>query len=262
LPDRVIPPLSRAMRWGRLALIRHGRVAGDPAAPSAGARSLAAAGSIASRCAELGRWRLVEILEGQHCDPDPPDPVLRALARLARHDPDAVGLLFTVMSPVIARLAPAYAGTLGYDKPTATRFEPPTTRVAYGLRWLAGPHVHRAAIARRREQARICPLNTTRRGQSRDHPDSADRAARVDLTAATCLRPAGDAGVIAEADTRLVHATRIAGHTLGWAARRLGIGHTAAKKHGQRAEVRWAAWRTPPTSTPIAGVAADRGAVA
>ena len=75
------------------------------------------------------------------------------------------------------------------------------------------------------------------------HGPTAD-AAVVGPSAHTILADAVAAGVLSPADVQLIVDTRIAGHPLHAAARRLGLPYEAAKKRRQRAEARWANWWT------------------
>jgi hypothetical protein len=54
------------------------------------------------------------------------------------------------------------------------------------------------------------------------------------------------ASVLAGRDAWLLHATAVTGHSVEWAAGRLGIGYEAAKKRRQRTAARWWAWWDPP----------------
>ncbi len=66
----------------------------------------------------------------------------------------------------------------------------------------------------------------------------------VEPPADALLAGAVDAGLLTAQDAQLILDTRIAGHSLRAAARRLGLPYEAAKKRRQRAEARWASWWT------------------
>ena len=96
------------------------------------------------------------------------------------------------------------------------------------------------------------PSPHTRHGASTSRRTAEDvaHADGPELSAATLLGAAVDAGVVAEHDARLIHDTRITGRPLREVARHVGLGYEAAKKRRQRAEAAWVAWWAPERCDP------------
>jgi hypothetical protein len=188
------------------------------------------------------------------------DELLGALVRTATHDLAAFGVVAACLLPGIrhrmARYAPAldreealavmvvalYEAVTGYDTTTHPRF------VAGRLLALPTRSLRRAAA-----QQRSWPT-----GAAYEF-DTFSAASIVDLSPATMLTTAVDAGVITTDEAHLIVVTRIAGLPLRDAARRVGLAYETAKKRRQRAEARWIAWWLPDVSR-TANSADDRGA--
>jgi hypothetical protein len=182
--------------------------------------------------------------ELRHGTQDRQDELLAALVRLAQQDADAAPVVVACLLPglrgLIARHAP------GLDRPEAmatalrglwesvVRFDGHPVFVASRLLRLPKQRLQQAVRSEDAWRHRHTPLSNTPGPTGQLH-----------LPAASCLRLAVDAGVLTAADAWLIHATRVVGHSLGWAAKRLAIGYEAAKKRRQRAEARWAAWWAP-----------------
>jgi hypothetical protein len=170
------------------------------------------------------------------------DELLAALLRIARADPEAFGVLAACLLPGLLHRVARYARSLEreealailvaglYERVAARAVDDDARFVAGRLLSLPTERLRRAVSAQR-----------TWTAQARHDPETASRAGVVQLSAATLLVIAVDAGVIAEHDARLIFATRFAGRPLREAARRLGLRYETGKKRRQRAEARWAA---------------------
>jgi hypothetical protein len=162
------------------------------------------------------------------------DQLLAALVRIARTDPEAFGVLAACLLPGLCHRVARYARTLEREEALAIMV---------------------AGLYDRLRRAESVQRGWT--AQTRHDPETASRAGAVELSAATLVVTAVDAGVIDEQDARLILATRFAGRPLREAAQRLGLHYEAVKKRRQRAEARWAAWWAPDAGR--AGSAAGRG---
>jgi hypothetical protein len=174
------------------------------------------------------------------------DDLLTTLVRIARAEPEAFGVLAASLLPGLRHRVARYAPSLErqeafaimvaalYERVAAHAVDDRTTFVAGRLLSLATERLRRAMASQRSWAAQV-----------RNRPDRASRASVMELSPATMLATAVDAGVIAEQDARLIFATRFAGRPLREAARRLGLGYETCKKRRQRAEARWAAWWAP-----------------
>jgi hypothetical protein len=176
---------------------------------------------------------------------DRKDELLGALIRTTQADPGAFGVVAACLLPGLRRRIGRYAPTLdrqealavmvdalyeaveAYDTAERSRF------VASGLLELPTRRLRRAATDQRSWSL-----------HARHHTDAASSAPGVELSADAILASTVDAGVVTDQDAQLILDTRIAGHSLRDAARRLGLGYESAKKRRQRAEARWATWWT------------------
>jgi hypothetical protein len=173
------------------------------------------------------------------------DELLTTLVRITRAEPEAFGVLAASLLPGLRHRVSRYAPSLErqeafaimvaalYERVAARAVDDRARFVAGRLLSLPTERLRRAVSSQRAWAA-----------QARN-PDRASRASAVELSPATLLAAAVDAGVIAEHDARLIFATRFADRPLREAARRLGLDYETCKKRRQRAEARWAAWWAP-----------------
>lgn len=199
-----------------------------------------------------------ELRHGPQCRQD---ELLAALVRIAQRDVDAVTVVVRCLLPglrgLISRHAPgldrseAFAVAVGGLAEAIVRFDGELTFVASQLLRLPRYRLQRAVR-----------IEGTWRVQVREVHECG--RPMVEVRAAVCLGLAVHAGLLNAADAWLIHATRVVGHSLAWAAGRLGIGYEAAKKRRQRAEARFAGWWTADEGTPAAERAGrdERGRVA
>ncbi|MGH9212495.1 MAG: hypothetical protein ACRD2C_17740 [Acidimicrobiales bacterium] len=179
--------------------------------------------------------------ELRHSTADRQDELLAALAHIAHRDPAAIDVLVACLTPGlrarIARHAPglppddAWAIAAAGICAAATGPDPPTSLVASRLLDAAKRHLQRAVrgeVAWHR-QANALPVRE-------------DAGHDGELSGGLILASAVSAGVLRRHDAWLIYTTRVVGHSLGYAARRLGLGYEATKKRRQRAEDRWATW--------------------
>jgi len=186
------------------------------------------------------------------------DQLLAALVRIARTDPEAFGVLAACLLPGLRHRVARHARSLEREEALAIMVAGLYERVAASAvdedaRFVAGRLLSLPTERLRRAES-------VQRGwtaQTRHDPETASRAGAVELSAATLVVTAVDAGVIDEQDARLILATRFAGRPLREAAQRLGLRYESVKKRRQRAEARWAAWWAPDAGR--AGSAAGRG---
>jgi hypothetical protein len=173
------------------------------------------------------------------------DELLGALVRVTHADPGAFGVVAACLLPGlrhrIARYAPSldrqealavmvgalYEAVVGYDITEQPRF------VATALLTLPTRRLRRAVADQRSW--------TVHAGHD---TETASPAPGVELSARAVLASAVDAGVVTDRDAQLILDTRIAGHSLHDAARRLGLSYETANKRRHRAEARWASWWT------------------
>jgi hypothetical protein len=189
------------------------------------------------------------------------DELLTTLVRITRAEPEAFGVLAASLLPGLRHRVSRYAPSLErqeafaimvaalYERVAARAVDDRARFVAGRLLSLPTERLRRAVSSQR-----------TWAAQARNRPDRASRASAAELSPATLLATAVDAGVIAEHDARLIFATRFADRPLREAARRLGLDYETCKKRRQRAEARWAAWWAPEsertfTNTPRRGAA-------
>lgn len=174
------------------------------------------------------------------------DELLAALVRIARANPEAFGALAACLLPGLRHRVARYARSLEREEALAIMVAGLYERVVAAsavddhTRFVAGQLLSLPTERLRRAAS----VQRTWTAQSGHDLEAAAPAGAVELSAATLLVIAVDAGVIADQDARLIFATRFAGRPLRDAARRLGIGYETAKKRRQRAEARWAAWWT------------------
>jgi hypothetical protein len=180
--------------------------------------------------------------ELRHSSDDRQDELLTALVRLARGKPEVVAVVVACLWPGLRALVTRYARGLEPSEGLAVAVAGLCKSIArYSLDGQTSFVANRLLRLPRRHLQRAAKEQDAWRRHCRDVPDRAGTPVQVELRPTTCLRLAVDAGVLTTADAWLIHATRVAGHTVRWAARRLGIGYEAAKKRRQRAEARWAA---------------------
>jgi hypothetical protein len=178
-------------------------------------------------------------------DQDRKDRLLGALVRVTRTDPDAFAVVAACLLPALRRRVRLLGPSLDRDDALAVMVEGLYEAVAradatfnafVATRLLSVPTSRlRRAVSRERAWDRI--------SRPEYHGPTAD-AAVIGPSAHTMLAGAVAAGVLSPADAQLIVDTRIAGHPLRAAVRRLGLPYEAAKKRRQRAEVRWATWWT------------------
>ncbi|MGH9229327.1 MAG: hypothetical protein ACRD07_11490 [Acidimicrobiales bacterium] len=178
-------------------------------------------------------------------DQDRKDRLLGALVRVTRTDPDAFAVVAACLLPALRRRRRLLGPSLDRDDALAVMVEglyeavaraDATLNAFVATRLLSVPTSRfRRAVSRERAWDRIRLPGY--------HGPTAD-AALIGPSAHTMLAGAVAAGVLSPADTQLIVDTRIAGHALSGAARRLELPYEAAKKRRQRAEARWANWWT------------------
>jgi hypothetical protein len=165
------------------------------------------------------------------------------MVRVASRDPEAIGVVVACLTPGlrarIARHAPGLPGDDAWAIAVAgicvaiAEGELPRTFVA-----------SRLLDAAKRQLQRAVKLEARWRTHHQV-PDLPGLDQVDEPSAALILTTAIAAGVLTEPDAWLIHATRVVGHSLNYAAAQLGIRYEAAKKRRQRAEARWAAWWAP-----------------
>lgn len=190
---------------------------------------------------DLGRLR-VELAEG---DQERSDELLAALVRLALVDPDAQTVLVGCLWPGIAARAARYARRTDREDATALVVDELIADLTSGrhidvARFVASTLLARPAGHLRRAMRR--ERDIADRTDHRADPDTAATSDEPSPSAALLLWLAVDAGTLSGPDAWLIRVTDIEGHSLRWAARRLGISYAAAIKRRQRAKAAWQAW--------------------
>ncbi|MGH9152392.1 MAG: hypothetical protein ACRD03_08360 [Acidimicrobiales bacterium] len=199
--------------------------------------------------------------ELRHGTADRKDELLTALVRLAQRNPEVVAVVVACLLPGLRALVGRHARGLEKAEALAVAVAGLCESIAHHPGGEAPFVANRLLQLPKRRLQRAAILEDTWRRHGRQLSERAGvGVVRVELSASALLRLAVDAGVLTATDAWLIHATRIGGHTLGWAAGRLGVAYETAKKRRQRAEARWVARWTPPTSTPLTATAADRRA--
>jgi hypothetical protein len=145
---------------------------------------------------------------------------LTTLVRIARAEPEAFGVLAASLLPGLRHRVARYAPSLERQEAFAIMVAALYERVAAHAvddraRFVAGRLLSLPTARLRRAMA----SQRTWAAQVRNRPDRASRASVVELSPATMLATAVDAGVIAEQDARLIFATR---SPVDRCARRLG----------------------------------------
>lgn len=172
------------------------------------------------------------------------DERLVALVRLARTDPDAVTTIAACLVPALTTIAGRSRRSLGADAWPAVvaalcaevRRYQVELRPSWVARNLCRATNARVAAMRRREDRWAARTSSLSAGPV--------LAATGEVTDGGLLGEAVRAGVVAPTTAGLIALTRVAGHPLASAARRLGLGYEAAKKRRQRGEAALAAWLT------------------
>jgi DNA-directed RNA polymerase specialized sigma24 family protein len=101
---------------------------------------------------------------------------------------------------------------------------------------------HLLRIPKRRLRRAVIQERARREPPGADLPADVSAGPDVDLPIAAVLRMAVAAGVIPAQDAWLLWAVDVVGHSIGFAARGLGIGYDAARQRRNRAARRWRAW--------------------
>jgi DNA-directed RNA polymerase specialized sigma24 family protein len=174
------------------------------------------------------------------------DELLAALVRTARSDRTAFDVIAACLLPGIQRLVVRYGRSLErqdalaiavgalYEAVGRCEFDGPPRFVAGKLLALPARRLRRAVTARR-----AWGVTATHIAEDTAHSHSPE------LSTAVLLGTAVEAGVLAEHDARLIHATRVIGRPMREVAHDLGVDYGTAKKRRQRAEAAWVAWWTP-----------------
>jgi hypothetical protein len=182
--------------------------------------------------------------ELRHGPPARQDELLAALVRIARHDAEAVTAVVACLVPGLRARIARHAPGLPTDEAWAIAVAGVCT--AIGIGDLPRTFVaNRLLEAAKRQLQRAVQTEVAWHNQAREVPELADRTRVDEPSAALILDTAVRAGVINPSDAALIHTTAIAGHSLAFAARQLGISYETAKKRRQRAGHRLAAWWAP-----------------
>jgi hypothetical protein len=179
------------------------------------------------------------------------DELLAALVRMAKTDSTAFNVVAACLLPGIRHRIARHAPWLERQDAVAVMVDALHEAVRrYNVdeprRFVAGKLL---ALPTRRLRHAVAAhqawsVNIRRTAEDVAHADGPE------LSAATLLGAAVDAGVVAEHDARLIHDTRITGRPLREVARHVGLGYEAAKKRRQRAEAAWVAWWAPERCDP------------
>jgi hypothetical protein len=174
------------------------------------------------------------------------DKLLAALVRTARSDRTAFQVVAACLLPGIRHLVARYGRSLErpealaiavgalYEAVGRCQLDEPPRFVAGKLLALPTGRLRRAVAAQRASWATAMPAP-----ENTAHPHSPE------LSTTVLLGTAVEAGVLAEHDARLIHATRVIGRPMREVAHDLGVSYGTAKKRRQRAEAAWAAWWAP-----------------
>jgi DNA-directed RNA polymerase specialized sigma24 family protein len=178
-------------------------------------------------------------------DQDRKDRLLGALVRVTRADPDAFAVVAACLLPALRRRVRLYGPSLDRDDALAVMIEGLYEAVARADATLnAFVATYLLSVPTRRLRRAVSHERAWDRISRPECPGPSADAAVIGPSAHTMLAGAVAAGVLSPADAQLIVDTRIAGHSLRAAARRLGLPYEAAKKRRQRAEPRWVSWWT------------------
>jgi hypothetical protein len=174
------------------------------------------------------------------------DELLAALVRTAHGDGTAFDVVAACLLPGIRQRVARFGRSLGrqdalaiavaalYEAVGRCELDEPPRFVASKLLALPTRRLRRAVAAERAS----C-VTATRVPEATAHTHSPE------LSTTFLLSTAVGAGVIAEHDARLIHATRVIGRPMRHVAHDLGVSYGAAKKRRHRAEAAWVAWWAP-----------------
>jgi DNA-directed RNA polymerase specialized sigma24 family protein len=174
------------------------------------------------------------------------DELLTALARTARSDRTAFELVAACLLPGIRHLVARYGRSLErqdalaiavgalYEAVGRCELDEPPRFVASKLLALPTGRLRRAVAAQRASCVTATPA-----------AENTAPTHSPELSATLLLTTAVEAGVLAEPDARLIHATRVIGRPMREVAHELGVTYGTAKKRRQRAEATWVAWWAP-----------------
>jgi hypothetical protein len=174
------------------------------------------------------------------------DELLAALVRTAHRDRTAFELVAACLLPGIRHLVARYGRSLErqdalaiavgalYEAVGRCELDEPPRFVASKLLALPTGRLRRAVAAQRASCVTATPA-----------AEGAAPTHSPEPSTTVLLGTAVEAGVMAEHDARLIHATRVIGRPMRDVAHDLGVTYGTAKKRRQRAEATWVAWWAP-----------------